>query len=369
MSHAASATRGRTTLAPGQQESRAIWLRYQDNTARHLIGIARDIQQRALERLEADGGFGGLRPSLGPLIALVTKGPQSQGALARSLSISTQACGQLVDAGEAAHYLERRQSPEDRRTRIVALAPRGQRLVTQGAQILSQIEAEDQRRIGEAALQALGEAIAALHLAWTEEGPLQPTFPASSHPSLGALPLISVHIQQRLMAATSARGHVGLKLSHAQVLPLIGASGARISLLARVQGLSRQAVSATARDLERLGYVARHGLEGDRRAVLLRLTAAGEALIRDSVDALDMLSKEVRDAIGPRNARSLSESAKALYEALGLEREIFDVGEAALAAGIDQAESVEALAEQLHRRLDRSDRKRLATLLTASAAP
>ena len=41
------------------------------------------------------------------------------------------------------------------------------------------------------------------------------------------LPNLSLRIQRTLMDATSARGHTGLKLSHAQVLPMIGTDGAR----------------------------------------------------------------------------------------------------------------------------------------------
>jgi DNA-binding MarR family transcriptional regulator len=347
----------------------ALWSRYRDNTARHLMGIARDVQHRAMQQLQAAEGYEGLRPSLGPLISLVADGPRALGDLARALAISAQACGQLVDVGETGGYLARRENPEDRRTRRVALTPRGERLVARGATILRRIEAEDQDRIGGTRHGALADAVAALHRAWTADAPTPGAFPASTHPSLGPLPLLSVHIQKRLMAASSARGHAGLKLSHAQVLPLIGATGARIGTLARVQGLSRQAVSATARDLERLGYVARNGLEDDRRAVLLQLTPAGEALIRDSVDALDVLDDEIRAAIGARRARALAEGARTLYQARGLEREIFDADAVERASGVGPVGSVEILAEQLHRRLDRSERERLAALLAASAAP
>jgi DNA-binding MarR family transcriptional regulator len=358
-----------TPVAGRAADGSMIWSRYRDNTARHLMGIARDIQQRAVARLEADAGFVGLRPSLGPVIARIAEEPQALSDLARALSISAQACGQLVDAGAEGGYLERLENAEDRRTRVVALTQRGRQLVLRGAEILNAIEAEDEGRIGAPAHRALAESLGALHQAWSRDDALLPTFPASSHPSLGPLPLISVQIQQRLMEASSARGHVGLKLSHAQVLPLIGAQGARIGTLARVQGLSRQAVSATASDLERLGYVARKGLADDRRAVLLQLTPDGQTLIRDSVEALDLLDEEIRDAIGTRRAHALEQNARALYQALGLEREIFGAGDPEPTPGLGPIASLEALARQLHQRLDRGDRERLAALLAAPTGP
>jgi DNA-binding MarR family transcriptional regulator len=347
----------------------ALWSRYRDNTARHLIGIARDVQQRAMHHLAEERGFTGLRPSLGPLLSLVAARPRSPGELARCLSISAQACGQLVDVGAAGDYVARRENPEDRRTRLVELTPRGERLVAEGARILATIEAADRARIGETTHRALAESIAALHDAWTAHASAPGAFPASAHPSLGPIPLLSVHIQRRLMEASAARGHAGLKLSHAQVLPLIGATGARIGTLARVQGISRQAVSATARDLERLGYVARATVAGDRRAVLLRLTAAGEALIRDSVHALDVLDDDIRAAIGARSADALAAAARTLYQARGLEREIFGAEDRDAPTALDGTGSLEILAERLHRRLGRAERERLAALLAGPATP
>ena len=66
----------------------------------------------------------------------------------------------------------------------------------------------------------------------------------------GVLPLIALRVQRDLMDATVARGHAGLKLSHAQVLPLIGPDGGRIHEMARIQRVSRQAISAVSRELE-----------------------------------------------------------------------------------------------------------------------
>ena len=55
-----------------------------------------------------------------------------------------------------------------------------------------------------------------------------PALTAAARDSIGVLPLIAIRIQQELMAATLARGHAGLKMSHGQVLPLIGPDGGRV---------------------------------------------------------------------------------------------------------------------------------------------
>ena len=111
--------------------------------------------------------------------------------------------------------------------------------------------------------------------------------------SLGLLPLLSVHVQRELMLATERRGHLGLKMSHAQVLPLIGPDGAQVTTLARIQGVSRQAISSTARDLETLGFLARASDARDGRAVVFKLTSKGESLIADSVRSLDELDDKL----------------------------------------------------------------------------
>ena len=45
--------------------------RYRDNVARHLIGIARDLQSRVMRSLSEERGYRGLRPSLGPFLSLI----------------------------------------------------------------------------------------------------------------------------------------------------------------------------------------------------------------------------------------------------------------------------------------------------------
>jgi len=151
-------------------------------------------------------------------------------------------------------------------------------------------------------------------------------------------------------------------MSHAQVLPLIGPEGARVAALARVQGISRQAVSATARELEAMGYLRREPDPRDRRGVVFHLSETGETLIRDSVSALDALDERYAAALGSRRFAALRRGARTLYESLGLEREIFD--------GTPQdGEPLERLAERLRRELGTDVARRLAALLARPANP
>ncbi len=349
-----------------------VWARYRDNAARHLIGIARDLQNRSMRYLTDERGYRDLRPSLGPLLSLVAIEARALGVLAQKLAISPQACSQLVNVGESAGYLERQRDPQDRRSRIVVLTSHGRALVADAEGILRAIESEYRILIGREAYSQLTKCLGELFdgLGIPTRSDSDPS--TSSTHSLGALPLISVRVQQDLMEASAARGHGGLKMSHAQVLPLIGPEGARVNELARIQRVSRQAISSTARDLEQLGYLQREADPRDRRGVVFRLTAGGTRLIEASVSALDGLAETFRDILGVRRLRGLESAARDLYQALHLEEEIF---EARFTAGTSSDPSasgarelgadIQILATNLKRRLGARDAGRLAALLEA----
>lgn len=351
---------------PSRHGSHEVWARYRDNAARHLIGIARDFQNRAMHRLTGDRRYRDLRPSLGPLFSLIAIEARPLGALASQLAISPQACSQLVNVGESAGYLERVLDPEDRRSRLVVLTKHGRALVEDAVGTLRAVESEYRALIGAEAYsrltRALGELFHGLGIPTHSNVDLS----LSSTRSIGVLPLISVRVQQDLMKATAARGHAGLKMSHAQVLPLIGPEGARVNELARIQRVSRQAISTTARDLERLGYLRREADPRDRRGIVFRLTTQGTRLIEASVEALDEQAETFRAVLGARRLRGLESAARQLYQALHLEEEVFEAritpalpGEAASESGPE----LQRLAASLRRQLGARDAGRLAALL------
>jgi len=356
---------GRAT-GPRNKTTERTWERYRDNTARHLIGIARDQDHRAQQYLTEDRGYEGLRPSLGPLISLVATEPRPLGVLAAELSISAQACSQLVDVGDRAGFTSRRADSSDRCSRVVSLTPRGRKLVRDAAHILTVIEADYRARVGDTFFDSICTALQ--QLAELIPLPVRSAKVPSSKlaSSLGLLPLLSVHVQRELMLATERRGHLGLKMSHAQVLPLIGPDGAQVTTLARIQGVSRQAISSTARDLETLGFLARASDARDGRAVVFKLTSKGESLIADSVRSLDELDDQLERTLGARRWRGLQTGARTLYASLDLEREVFArTARANQARGADQ---LTRLAQELRRELGAVDADRLANILANSAS-
>ena len=347
------------------------WPRYRNNLARHLIGVSRDLQSRVMHSLRQDLGYRGLRPSFGPLLSLIWDEARPLTAIAGELAISNQACSQLANLAEAAGYLERRADPGDRRSKVAVLTPRGRTLVEQAVQIILEIESEYAELLGPESYRRFTASLAALYQGLGLRTHADSALSASASQSIGVLPLIAVRVQRELMEATIARGHAGLKMSHGQVLPLIGPEGGRIHEIARIQQVSRQAISATSRDLAALGYLQREPDPRDRRGVVLQLTDRGIRLISDSVAALDGLERSFRDIPGGRRLERLQRVARDLYQALHLEEEVFQAGFEQPAApsatssrgAARDGHDILRLATKLRRQLGSRDAARLAALL------
>jgi DNA-binding MarR family transcriptional regulator len=346
----------------------AAWPRYRDNLARHLIGIARDLRGRVQHSLGERCGFRELRPSFAPFLTLLWDEGRPLRVVASELAISNQACSQLANLVEAAGYLERRPNPRDRRSKLVRLTPRGRALAEQGVRLILESEAEYAALVGPGAFRRFTSALAALYRGLGLPAHADPRLLARAGRSVGVLPPIAVRIERELMEATLARGHAGLKMSYGQVLPLIGPEGGRIHEIARLQRVSRQAISATTLELEALGYLRRDPDLRDRRSVVLVLTRRGEALIRDSVAELDALERRFRGLLGEKRLESLREVGRELYGALRLEAEVFEArsatGDGKIARG---GREIERLATQLRSRLGSGDAARLAALLEPPA--
>jgi DNA-binding MarR family transcriptional regulator len=375
-------TAARSRARPDAPEEK--WLRYRGNVARHLIGISRDLESRVVRSLDEDGGYQGLRPSFGPLLSLLWDEGQPLTAIADELAISKQACSQLANLVQEAGYVERMPNPQDRRSKVVSLTERGRSLVEEGVRLILEIEFEYKTLLGATVYRQFIWALADLYRGLGLPMNTDPALAAKASQSVGVLPLIGVRVQRELMKATIARGHPGLKMSHGQVLPLIGDEGGRIFEIARIQGVSRQAISMISQDLEGLGYLRREPDPRDRRGVVFRLTPRGETLIADSVAAVDGLESSFNKILGEKVLSHLKRAARELYAALRLEEEIFESSSDAksdssrLASSpplkrspskvpssraIRETDEIQRLAAKLRRELGNGDVARLAALL------
>jgi len=109
---------------------------------------------------------------------------------------------------------------------------------------------------------------------------------------------ISSALNRRLMERSAALGHEDLKMSFATVLAHAGFDNARLSDIATLNGLSKQAVSQTARELADLGYIRLAPDPEDARARIISLTSRGRTLIADSLNSIDAIRSEATELIG-----------------------------------------------------------------------
>lgn len=303
-------------------------------------------------------GYRDLRLSYEPFITLVGDNGARLSELAAWLGISKQAANQTANQIERAGYIARTPDPADGRAKIVVLTTAGRKLISEGSALIGEVEQECIDLLGKRRISRLSKHLAALYSGL--ELPRLRVAAAKDLPPImlgGIAPRIADYMMQRLMHLTSASGHPQLKMSYAQVLTLIGPEGGRIQQMARIQEVSKQAVSAVATKLEHLGYIQRAADPQDARQVLLQLTDEGWRLLAHSVAAVDALEQEITLHLPASDLTELKLVVAKLYGALHLEEEVFEPSYAPLTADL------QTLASQLRNQLGRKDSAELARLL------
>jgi len=329
------------------------WNRYRANLPRHLMGIARHLQSEVMRSLGQRSGHAGLRLGFEPFITLI--GPQGARIteLAGWLGISKQACNQSINQIEQAGYVRRDADPQDGRARVLQLTARGARLVREGADVSAAVQEKYGALIGEAEYAEFAALVDRLCAGLEYVRPVHRVARAKGADVPGALlGRLSDYVQQRLMELTGARGHPRLKMSFGQVLSLIGPGGGRIQQIARIQQVSKQAVSAVAGELEALGYIERRADSAHARAHRLCFSVAGKQLLADSVASVEDLEREFAAIIGDAGLERLRAHASALYGRLQLESEVFQPGP-----------DLDAIARQLIQQLGPQGGRELARVL------
>lgn len=296
------------------------WNAYSANLPRHLIGLARYLQSRLMHTLIEECGHSNLGLQFEPYISLAGDNGIRLSQLAETLAISKQAVNQTVNQIEKAGYLRRVPDPEDGRAKRAVLTRQGRQLLSDGARLLGAVEHEFRGIIGAGKLTRFSDQLGDLYSGLGFEAP----FNNEGSSALGwLLPRFSDKLMQELMELTRSKGHPGLKMSYAQVLTLMSPAGGRIQEMARINEVSKQAISAIARELEDQGYLQRVPDPADARQVILGFTPAGVRLIEDSIAATRKFNQRFSRVIGPEKLVFIKETAATLYEDLGLENEIF----------------------------------------------
>ncbi len=109
---------------------------------------------------------------------------------------------------------------------------------------------------------------------------------------------VSESLNRRLLELCAENGHGDLKMSFAVVMAHAGLDDARLSDIAAKNGLSKQAVSQTARELADLGYIRLLPDPDDARARIITLTPRGRALISESLRSIETIRTELAARMG-----------------------------------------------------------------------
>ncbi len=268
----------------------------QDSNLYHnLMRLSRYSEARLMHSLE-EKGYKNLKMSYAAPLMHITLSPIRLNDLAVKLGISKQLCNQNLRPIEHAKLIERFNDPEDGRAKLIKLSNKGLQLVSDAV--------EDNYLINDTFQAAMGD---------KEFSDLTANFNKLSR-DLGLierdtvdLPLVTLlsflwlYSEKRLMNLTKLQGYQGLQMSYGQVLSHISVnieSGITISDIAQLNNVSIQAISRTAKEIEKLGFIKRHRDPEDKRNKQLKLTEDGLDLINASIKSSQTLDKELTDIIG-----------------------------------------------------------------------
>lgn len=130
---------------------------------------------------------------------------------------------------------------------------------------------------------------------------------------------VSLYMQSEIMKAlTLKHGHSQLKISFEPYIALAARSDIRLSEIADILGISRQAANQTANQIEKAGYLLRTSDPSDGRAKLLITTPRAKALIKQGAAEALSLEERIAQSVGKSDVKQLNLSLTHLNRELGL---------------------------------------------------
>ena len=104
--------------------------------------------------------------------------------------------------------------------------------------------------------------------------------------------------EDELLAGLRERGHARINASDFNVLRFVDPRGISGAEVAKLAGVSKQAISRQVAALERARLVARKGSPNDQRAKVIVFTKKGERLVRDAIDVIRQIERRYDAALG-----------------------------------------------------------------------
>src|SRR5215207_3368071 len=125
-------------------------------------------------------------------------------------------------------------------------------------------------------------------------------------PLIGALLRIPFEVvRDRMLAGLHERGFTDLVPAHLNVLQYPGPEYQRPSELAARTRMTKQALNYLLGQLERLGYLTRHGDDSDQRSKRIHVTPRGHAAIKAIREIVQEVEADWERQLGPRQFAQL----------------------------------------------------------------
>lgn len=289
------------------------WQRYLSNPIRHLGELTADTEKRCMAALST-AGFEQLTMAFSAPLTLIARQPMRLTELACALGISKQLCLQALRPIRLAGYILESPDPNDGRAKQIRLSSQGQALIAAAGHELMMINREFTQLLGQPAMTELSNTLRKLALYYRLPSADSAEHPALNYPSM-VIGMLNRRLHQRLTEILADRGYPDLQLSFAQVLTLIDSGGTTMSYMAEQQGVSVQAISRIAGELQERGFIERRTDSSDRRSKRIFFSQRGQQLIEDSVAAMTELEAELSAIIGRAGFEKLEKQLLTLHRA------------------------------------------------------
>ena len=130
---------------------------------------------------------------------------------------------------------------------------------------------------------------------------------------------VTLFMQSEIMnALTVKHGHSQLRINYEPYIAAAAERGARLSDIAEMLGVSRQAANQTANQIEAAGYLQRAADPSDGRAKLLVTTPRAKAMIRQGSAEAMKVQARFADIVGKQELAAVNRSIVELNRSLGL---------------------------------------------------
>lgn len=297
---------------PETLNGEAVLAQYDRNLPRHVIGVARALNEQLMDRCIA-AGHSGLRASFNQVLCRLDTSGTRIVDIANECQITQQAAGQIIGELEKLGYVKRKPDASDKRAKQLILTRKGEALMADCRRLAAQINEQLAGVLGQQTLREFIAGCAQLY-----QGLINPNDNAEkrSAPYYVVLCLcgLATYCEKQLMELDKAKGHLRLKMSFAQVISHISAHGSLINDLAKINGVSKQAISQVVKEVEDLGYIARKQNPDDARSTKLFLTEYGLQLVKDSLSNIGGVRAQFVQILRERKVKYFSQHIETLYD-------------------------------------------------------